>query len=99
MALVSPPETSPVILECGECAHQTLAEIQTPPPWLPIDSRSETPAERKSRPEARATLSFDGGAPVSIGEPGDEGTVIPFGCVILPVLLVALAALVWLLFF
>jgi len=34
---------------------------------------------------------------VTVGEPGEEGTVIPFGCLILPILAAALAALAWLL--
>ena len=97
MARVSPSDTSPLILECGECGHRTFAEIQIPPPWPPVDSKPKERPKRTDKPNARATISLRGGAPATVGKPGEEGTVIPFGCVILPFLAVVLVALAWLL--
>jgi len=164
MKQVSPPDVSPVIVECRRCHHREYAEILVPPPWSPVEQtayrvivhRTEGPAkaqevrafrklsqELQSLPvhvaaeqigsnlivdlgmhsdeDAQALLKQatalgldasligpDGyitdqderffesfGAPVSVGEPGEETTVIPFGWILIGVLLIA--AVVWLL--
>jgi hypothetical protein len=164
MKQVSPPDVSPVIMECRRCHHREYAEILVPPPWSPVEQtayrvivhRTAGPAKapevrafRKLSQELRSLpvhvaaeqigsnlivdlgmyseddavallkqateLGLDAsligpedyitdqderffesfGAPVSVGEPGEETTVIPFGWILIGVTLIA--AVVWLL--
>ncbi len=162
MRRASPPDTSPVIMECRRCHHREYAEILVPAPWSPVEQgayrvivhRNQGPAaaqevkafrklsrelrslpidavaeyigsnrivdlgvhsEEDARglvkqaiklglearligPEGSVTDQDDRlyepfGAPVSVGEPGEETRVIPFGWLVIGVLLVA--AVVW----
>ncbi|MCP4289974.1 MAG: hypothetical protein GY792_37100 [Gammaproteobacteria bacterium] len=59
MKQVSPPDSSPLIMECRRCHHREYAEILVPPPWSSVEQtayrlvvhRAEGPAKA---PEVRA---------------------------------------------
>lgn len=166
MKQVSPPDTSPLTMECQKCDHREYAEIQPSPGWTPAEQtvyrllvhRTKGPAKaqevralRELSPELRSlpmhvaaerissnlivdlgmhsaedaeallkkarALGLDAslvgpddyteeqqqdgrffepfGASVSVGEPREENTVIPFGWILIGVLLIAV--IVWLL--
>lgn len=164
MKQVSPPDTSPVIMECRRCQHREYAEILVPQPWAPVVQteyrlvvhRTPGPAKapevkafRKLSQELRSlpvhvaaeqigsnliidlgmhsdedaqallkqatALGLDAsligpegyitdqderlfepfGSPVSVGDPGEETTVIPFGWILIGALLITVV--VWLL--
>jgi hypothetical protein len=97
MKAVSPPDQSPLILQCTACGNRLYAEVQIAPPGVPeaphktLPGPPETPTEWNLDP--RPAL------PVTVGRPGEERTPIHFGCVLAGVILVlgAVAAAIWIL--
>jgi hypothetical protein len=99
MVRVSPENSSPLILECQKCGHKECAEIQIAPPWPPGAVKPLIDTEETNDTGKRFRFLDVSAMPVSAGPLDKESTVIPFGWILLWIMVIAVVALLlWIIF-
>ena len=94
MSKVSAGTSSPLIMVCQRCGHQEYAEVQVPPPWPATEEAASRPETTNDAGRPERSRFQPSGCPVSVADADGEGTVIPFGWIVLGALL-ALIVLLW----
>ena len=97
MKRVSEEKQSPLIMECPQCQHREVVEIQLPPPWPPTEDNRDFDPSGGIRPktvksaEEKGRTNFDSsGTPVSVGDPEEGGKVISVGWILAGLTLVSM---------
>jgi len=98
MKRVSDKNESPLILECQQCHHRELAIIQISPQgfFKDNDKKSSELEENNSVKKSKSKFKFfePFGAPVSVGNPGEEQIIIPIGWILIGIFIIIILLMI-----